>query len=90
MHLVLHELGERVLVHGRGRHEVVVIGWSGGGLLQRDTGRCIGGRSRLGSLDHYCTTGGGLKTALLVPPPPANRPLYKLELQYPLSSCSCL
>jgi hypothetical protein len=39
-------------------------------------------------LDHYSTTGGGLKTALLVPPPPANRPLYKFELQYLLSSCS--
>ena len=29
--------------------------------------------------NHYCTLGGGLKTVLLVPPPPANRPIYLLD-----------
>jgi hypothetical protein len=31
---------------------------------------------------YYCTLGWGLKTAMLVPPPPANRLLYEFELQY--------
>ncbi len=29
-------------------------------------------------LDHYCTNGGGLKTATLVPPPPTNRLPYEV------------
>ncbi len=32
-------------------------------------------------LNHYCTLGGGLKTVMLVPPPPANRPIYLFDCQ---------
>ncbi len=32
------------------------------------------------SQDHYCTHGGGLITAMLVPPPPANRLLYVVNI----------